>query len=149
MKNILFTSLLAIVFLISVNACKSVENTSQEVNISTLENNLKDTWELQWTSEFEVDKASFPIENPVLEINPADSTFKGSTGCNQLGGLFESEMVDGFKVVFVRTTKKACPGVKEAEYLALLNRVTMYKRESLELTLLEGTVPLLRYKIAK
>ena len=82
---------------------------------------------------------------PTISFNLLTHTFTGFTGCNNMSGTFAStdqELSFNPKIVL---TKKKCTGYNEKEFVANLLRVTAYKIEKGELTLLIGNAPISKW----
>ena len=77
----------------------------------------------------------FPTKVPTLILESISKKLTGNTGCNQMFGSFTTKQN---KISFseMGATKMFCEGVKENEYLALLNQVDSYKLNNNQLTFL-------------
>jgi heat shock protein HslJ len=79
---------------------------------------------------------------PMLRFEPRTGKFLGSTGCNQMSGSFSTK---GDQLSFdknINTTKLACEGYNEKEFLSNMLRVDRFKiKDSSTLQLLIGQTP--------
>ena len=75
-----------------------------------------------------------------------DETVKvsGNTGCNNIMGSAEVAKPDALKFGPLATTKMACPGNNESEFLAALDAVTSYNISDTQLVLKNGETILAR-----
>ena len=99
-------------------------------------NRLNGTWTLETLRGQRVRAGQFPShELPQISINLADNSLEGTTGCNKIKGDVQA---DGDHVQFSArtTTSKKCGGLFEAEYLAALGSVSLFRIGKDQLTLL-------------
>lgn len=68
------------------------------------------------------------------------SRVSGSTGCNRLNGTFELSGVNKIKFSPLATTKMACPGNTEAQFLTALAQVDNWSIINNELLLNNGRI---------
>jgi|SRR5690606_27281721 len=76
-------------------------------------------------SELTIDEA-FPNKKPTLMLESISKKLTGNTGCNQMFGSFTTQQ-NNISFKGLGSTKMFCEGVKETEYLNLLNAVESYK----------------------
>ena len=83
-------------------------------------------------------------ETPMLNIQSGDHTVNGTTGCNRLNGTYE---VAGDSIRFdeIITTKMACKGDTENQFLKALRKVNIYKVENEQLMLMDDEKTLLLF----
>lgn len=89
----------------------------------------------------------YPGRKPELSFNPAQGTFSGYTGCNQINGPLRSDKhTINFKEE-IAATMMACPGEGEAVFLKNLKRVNRYSvsADGKELTLIQGDIALMHF----
>ncbi len=91
-------------------------------------------WVLERFAGDSVEQASFNKELPTLEINYAEQTFTGHTGCNHMSGqvAIEDKEIHFQKPVL---TRMSCPGSFENNFLIQLEQVNTYSVEDSLLTL--------------
>ncbi len=83
---------------------------------------------------------------PYVELNVADKTFTGNTGCNSMKGSFT---VNGDFFVFdkqIVTTKKACVNYNENVFISALLKINQYNIENDELELLHNAIVIMKFK---
>ena len=135
--------IIPLVVLLSCSAAKEkkpLENSSQNMNL------LHHIWALQ-----NMEEESLPTDIaqvPTLEIFVEEKKVLGNDGCNSISGaiktLSDTELIFGNLI----STKKACPNMAfSSRYNSVLNQVTKYKIEKLNLILfsIEGK-ELLRFR---
>lgn len=108
---------------------------------------LHDLWVLETMAGLEIDRDTYAGELPSLEINAADNSFGGSTGCNRMmGELFFEPGLLRFSTAAV--TRRACPGLLEAEreFLEALEKATSYSLADNRLTLFNPETELLVFR---
>ena len=128
-------------------ACNSEKNTKNEKGeVSKIETDLHDIWVLEWIKDIYIDTLNFELGLPTLEINPSDSSVLGHTGCNRLNAMIEVGNNNEVKFDRIATTRKFCLVNTEPFLLDYLTRTNQYNRESLMLTFLEDSSPLLKFK---
>ncbi len=138
---------LLVLFAVVLIQCKSSQN-SADSNQETFDaqKDLRENWTLEWMEGVAVNDSNF-TENryPYFELYPLQDSCVGHTSCNSYFGTIA---VDSNKISFSNMilTRKACAGVKESEYVALVNRVNNYKREGKKLLLFDGETQILRYR---
>ncbi len=83
-------------------------------------------------------------ETPMLNIQSGDHTINGTTGCNRLNGTYK---VAGDSIRFdeIVTTKMACKGDTENQFLKALRKVNLYKVEDEQLMLMDDEKTLLLF----
>lgn len=108
---------------------------------------LHDIWVLERINGTAIDRNDYPTELPVLEINSAQNTFLGTTGCNQMTGKLFYEL-GILRFTNVATTKKMCVPDKgqEQTFLTALSGSNNYKIENNRLYLLTGDKESLVFK---
>lgn len=106
---------------------------------------LNDIWVLEAIDQVEITEAEYPKERPRLEFHKVDGTVMGTTGCNTLTGTYTSS---GNALTFgpLITTKMACPGQGESQFVKALAEVSAFKIINLKLYLLSGNAEKLRLK---
>lgn len=106
---------------------------------------LHDIWVLEELNGEKVSSSEFPREFPRMEIQAADQSFSGFTGCNQMFGKINVE--NGmFQFQNVGTTKMLCDGVSEITFLKTMELVTHYQLKNLKLILYTSTGKMLIFK---
>lgn len=123
MKKIL--AFIAILSILSLQSCASQggANSNQTLNLD-----VSGTWTL-----IHIDESSgttieegFPNKKPTLTLEAISKKLTGNTGCNQMFGSFTTNQ-NHISFSGIGSTKMYCDGVKENEYLTLLNSVKSYK----------------------
>lgn len=106
---------------------------------------LNDIWILEAINQLEVTNADYPRELPLLEFHKADGKVMGTTGCNNLTGSYTTT---GRALSFgpLMTTKMACPGQGESQFIQAMQEVTSFKILNLNLYLLYGNSEKLRFR---
>lgn len=87
---------------------------------------LHDIWVLETLNGKTITKTDFSKEFPLMEIQAAENTFSGFTGCNRMNGslFFEKGLL---RFTNVATTRMMCePSNKEDEFLKALQSSTTY-----------------------
>ncbi len=108
---------------------------------------LHDLWVLESIEGKTVQRDDYPGDLPFLEINAADHSFSGFTGCNRMmGELFFEPGLLRFGPTAV--TKRACPGLGAAEqdFLNALERATTYTLADNRLTLMNPESELMVFR---
>lgn len=84
---------------------------------------------------------------PILYLQSEEHTVNGTTGCNRLNGKFE---VAGDSIRFdqLTTTKRACEGKTEQNFLKALRQVNTYKVENKQLILMDDEEKVLVFEKA-
>lgn len=141
------SSRLLITFLV-IAACSSSKNEAATGNneVSKAEQQLHDIWVLQWMEGYAVDSTTFPQELPRLELNPADSSVVGFTGCNNLNGNITCTDDGQLSFGAIGTTRMYCEIVPEPAFLDFLTKTDTYSRDGLTLWLLADGKKLLGFK---
>lgn len=98
---------------------------------------LNDIWVLETINDTPADEANYMKGLPRLEINIKEMKFNGTGGCNQIFGTLEA---DGEKIKFgpIGSTRMACPGNYESDFLTALNNAGSYKIENNRLYLIQN-----------
>lgn len=106
---------------------------------------LNDIWVLEAIDNTEITDAGYTREHPQLEFHQADGKVMGTTGCNRLNGTYTTT---GNNIAFgpLLTTKMACPGTGETQFVQALSEVSSFKIMNLKLYLLSGGIEKLRFK---
>lgn len=116
---------------------------AQVINPKTTQlNGLDTSWELQ--NQFGAQLNSKYI--PQLIINSAEKKFYGNTGCNRMSGTFAFDEV---KIKFneqIITTKMACEGYNENDFINTLFKVNTYKIQDSVLELNQNDIVLLTFR---
>lgn len=94
------------------------------------------TWALQLLHGNSEISEMFPESVPTLNFNDT-GTLSGFTGCNNFSGIYSLEDSD-LKLDPGAMTRKACPNVKENEFLEALGKVNSFEVDQHKLTL-KGT----------
>ena len=132
MKRILaFTTILSVMILQSCTTQTGTDNQTLNLEISG-------NYTLEFADGINLNEG-FPVKVPTLILESISKKLTGNTGCNQMFGSFTTQQN---KISFseVGATKMYCEGVKENEYLALLNQVDSYKLNNNQLTFLNKEV---------
>ncbi|HLV23805.1 MAG TPA: META domain-containing protein [Moheibacter sp.] len=115
----------AILGLFILTACSTQNNPN---NTQTLNLDLSGNWTL-----IHIDESSgtninegFPNKKPTLILEAISKKLTGNTGCNQMFGSFTTQQ-NNIHFSGLGSTKMFCDGVKETEYLNMLNEVDSYK----------------------
>lgn len=98
--------------------CKTIQKTAK----GQLENV---TWILQELNGNSAISKLFPESSPTLNFNDT-GTLSGFTGCNNFSGIYSLEDSD-LKLDPGAMTRKACPDVKEDDYLQALGMVNSFE----------------------
>ncbi len=83
---------------------------------------------------------------PYVELNVADKTFTGNTGCNSIKGSFtvkEDFFVFDKQMV---TTKKACINYNENAFISALLKINQYNIENNKLELMQNAIVIMKFK---
>ena len=120
-----FGILTAILGFVFFQSCTSQNGTStgQTTNLE-----LSGNWTLiqfDDASDLTIEEA-FPNKKPTLVLESISKKLTGNTGCNQMFGSFSTQQ-NQISFTGLGSTKMYCDGVKETEYLNLLNTVDSYK----------------------
>lgn len=126
MKN-----LLAILVITGLGIFQSC-STQNPNNPQTLNLEISGNYTLEFADGINL-KEGFPNKVPTLILESISKKLTGNTGCNQMFGSFTTKQN---KINFkeIGATKMFCEGVKENEYLSLLNEVDSYKITQNQLT---------------
>ena len=135
-------SFVAIIGLLILHSCASQAGSNQTLNLD-----LSGNWTLvhiHESSETTVDEG-FPNKKPNLILEAISKKVTGNSGCNQLFGSFTTQQ-NRISFEGMGMTKMYCEGVKENEYVDLINKVKTYTIIDNQLILMdeEGT-QLLKY----
>jgi heat shock protein HslJ len=98
-----------------------------------MEYRLHDIWALESLNGQRI-TVSEGLKRPYFEIDSQNASFMGSASCNQMRGslFFEPGLL---RFNDIRTTRKMCPGMLEAEFLKTLQSTIHYKMGDGRLTL--------------
>lgn len=101
---------------------------SSKTSSTSVSNSINGKWTLSEINGKKVDANNYTNGLPFLEIREADNKFSGSTGCNRING---ASTIVGNEVVFTKyiTTRMACPGSGESNFISALATVRSYKVE--------------------
>lgn len=91
------------------------------------------TWILQELNGNSAISELFPESTPTLNFNET-GTLSGFTGCNNFSGIYSLEDSD-LKLDPGAMTRKACPEVKEDEFLQALGMVNSFELDQSKLLL--------------
>lgn len=91
------------------------------------------TWILQELNGNSAISELFPENTPTLNFNET-GTLSGFTGCNNFSGIYSLEDSD-LKLDPGAMTRKACPEVKEDEFLQALGMVNSFELDQNKLLL--------------
>lgn len=129
-------------------ACYSPKNeaTARHAEVSKAEQELRDIWVLHWMEGVDVNSKTFPGELPRLELNPADSSVVGFTGCNHLTGNITCTDNGQLSFGALGTTRMYCEIVPEPAFLDYLTKTNAYSRDGLTLWLLADGKKILGFK---
>jgi heat shock protein HslJ len=139
-------SLIIALLCLLITACSSMKK--QTVAKSEPVATLAGTWVLDiipyTKGTFE---ALYPESKPSLSFDPAQKSFSGYSGCNNMNGLLVS---DSNAISFkgdITMTMKACPGDGESVFMEHLKRINKYavSADGKELTLIQGDIALMRF----
>ena len=106
---------------------------------------LHDIWALEAVKGKAVAAASYSKGLPTLEIFPLEQRVQGHSGCNSLAGRVIVES-DRIQFTDLLSTRMACPGNGEAEFLTALTATNGYRIDQLKLLLLTNGVEVLRLR---
>lgn len=114
-----FGTILSLMF---IQSCATQSKPNQTLNLD-----LSGNWtlvQIHESSGTTVEKG-FPNKKPNLILESISKKVTGNSGCNQLFGSFTTQQN---KISFdgMGMTKMYCEGVKENEYIDLINRVKSY-----------------------
>mgnify|MGYP000974536991 CR=1 FL=1 len=128
MKRIL--AFAAILSVMTLQSCTTQTGTDNQ----TLNLEISGNYTLEFADGINLNEG-FPTKVPTLILESISKKLTGNTGCNQMFGSFTTKQN---KISFseMGATKMFCEGVKENEYLALLNQVDSYKLNNNQLTFL-------------
>ncbi len=140
MKHLLHVCLITLF----ISSCGSEQD--QVTTVGKVESELRDIWVLQEMQGFVVDTTTFPIDIARLELNPADSSMMGTTGCNNINGLMIAKDDRSLQFGPIASTKKYCIEVPEAQFLDYLTQTRRYSRDGLELTFYNDSTMVLKFK---
>lgn len=119
------------------------DSTKTSSNVSS-SNSINGKWTLTEINGVKADKKNYMNGLPFLEIREADNKFSGSTGCNRING---ASTIVGGEVVFTKyiTTRMACPGTGESDFISALASVKSYKAEKNNLMLMSKDKTVLKF----
>jgi len=106
---------------------------------------LNDIWVLEAIDNIEISDADYNRDIPQLEFHKVDGKVMGTTGCNRLNGTYTTS---GNNIAFgpLLTTKMACLGKGETQFVQAMNEISFFKIVNLKLYLLSGSTEKLRFK---
>lgn len=108
--------------------------------------NLDGTWELTYISGPRIAfEGLYPGRKPTISFNSSEKRVNGHTSCNNYNAPFS---IDANNISFgdIASTKMACEGAGEATFLNTLSKITSWKIENGQLSLVAGDVELMRLK---
>lgn len=108
---------------------------------------LNDFWELEMLAGDEVTEQT-KGKVPALQFDIAANKVYGNTGCNQLSGTISAQD-HSFIFSQILTTKMACPGSLEPEFLEALQKVSSYSIVNAKLLLIGRQDTLMRFHRAQ
>jgi heat shock protein HslJ len=142
MKHIIaFTAIIGLLFF------QSCATQGGDASSSTLNLDLSGSWtlvEIHESSGTNI-KDGFPEKKPTLTLEAISKKLTGNTGCNQMFGSFQTNQ-NSVSFSKMGATKMYCANVKEAEYLAMFDKIKTYSILNDQLSFIdaEGKV-LLKY----
>lgn len=128
---------LSTAFLIVLTSCGSTKSTDESVNLLTDIN-----WELKSIDGKDVAASDYTKGLPVATFT-TDNKISGNSGCNSYSGSYNLNDEGGINMSEFISTRMACPGNGEAEYLKALNTANVAKVEKDKLVLYDGVKELL------
>lgn len=135
----LFTTLFIGVAAIAISSCKSA-HTSDDAEYLTEGN-----WVLETINGNSASSAGFANELPNA-IFTTDLKINGKNGCNSYGGVYNLNVEGGMNISKVFSTKMACPGNGEKDYMDALNSINGAKIDKDKLILLKDVKEVLVFK---
>lgn len=128
---------LFLVLLLTTGAksCKeSKQNTNtKQMSVETKSIHLHDIWALTAIDGNDIDKASFPLGVPTIELYVEDLKVNGFTGCNNYFGEIEKLSDETLTFGPIAATKKFCMDVDEKAFLSRLNQIISYELDNTKL----------------
>ncbi len=111
---------------------------------SSTMNSINGAWTLTEINGKKADKQNYTNGLPEIDIREADNKFSGSTGCNRING---ASTIVGNEIIFTKyiTTKMACPGNGENDFIAALALVKTYTIDKNKLMLIAEGKTLLEF----
>lgn len=116
------------------------------IGISTTDQSvlLNDIWVLEAIDNIEISDADFR-ERPQLEFHKTDGKIMGNSGCNRINGTYTTTG-NNISLGPLLTTKMACAGKGETQFVQALSEVSSFKILNLKLYLFAGTTESLRFR---
>lgn len=152
--SIMFKFFIPLFLLLSTQQCQTKDTNNKEESNQTKKSMIEETpkstiihdiWVLTHIENIAID--SFRFSNPpVLEVNTTEMKVGGNDGCNNYFGPIE--LLDGnqIKLGNLMSTKKYCMNTDDAIYNELMQEVTRYEINDLQLKLFKDKQVLLTFK---
>lgn len=128
MKNVI--AVIALIAALSFSSCNSQKAIDKTISLLSSK-----TWELNTIGGRSLDTKIFADGLPTLNFLQGNR-ITGNTGCNDLKSTFKLDK-KSFSMTPAATTKKACQGDGEAQFLNALSKVKNIKVVADKLTLLD------------
>lgn len=135
----LFTFLLLGVAYLTITSCRSA-HASGDTELLTEGN-----WVLESLNGKPASEIGFANDLPNAVFS-TDLKVTGKNGCNSYGGVYNLNVEGGINISKVFSTKMACPGNGEKEYMDALNSVNTAKIDKDKLVLLKDVTEVLVFK---
>ena len=110
---------------------------------------LNDIWVLQEMEGRPIQAGDLMerLERPYIEFHLRDNRYMGTDGCNTFRGSLLSVEEGQLQLGPAMSTRMSCGDMELPDnFLRLLSRADAYRIRGLELTLMEGQSPLLKFK---
>nr|WP_322623515.1 META domain-containing protein [uncultured Flavobacterium sp.] len=135
----LFTILFVGITAVLISSCKSAHASGDSEYLT------EGNWVLETINGKPASEVGFANELPNA-IFTTDLKINGKNGCNSYGGVYNLNVEGGMNISKVFSTKMACPGNGEKDYMDALNSVNMAKINKDKLILLKDVKEVLVFK---
>ncbi|RZJ73166.1 MAG: META domain-containing protein [Flavobacterium sp.] len=141
MKKMITTFAAAITLLITAS-CGSTQGTLSTAMLTA------QTWELESVNGKTVSAADYSRGLPTITFG-TDNKVSGNGGCNGFSGSYNLNDEGGVNFSQFMSTKMACEGTGETEFMNALDRARKAKIDKEKLTFLRGTKDILVFTAKK
>jgi heat shock protein HslJ len=135
----LFTFLSIGIAAVAISSCKSAHASGDSEYLT------EGNWVLENINGKSASDVGFANELPNA-VFTTDLKITGKNGCNSYGGVYNLNVEGGMNISKVFSTKMACPGNGEKEYMDALNSINMAKIDKDKLVLLKDVEQVLVFK---
>ncbi len=131
---------LLVIVALSVMACNSAKNTSNDASNAQASQITNTTWQLTKLGEMPVNQSTRQGKKIQFELNQTDQRIFGNSGCNTFNGSYTLGKGNNINFSKIASTRMACPDNKigEQKVLNVFNKADNYTINGDKLILNDG-----------